>query len=90
MPRKKLDANSVNLFRKAKNDLQEGGSNTLYLALGMLRWKENPEDEKSYRAPLILIPAELKRSSAKAPVKLKQLEDEVSYFQPDPHRILTQ
>jgi very-short-patch-repair endonuclease len=80
MPRKKLDANSVNLFRKAKNDLQEGGSNTLYLALGMLRWKENPEDDKSYRAPLILIPAELKRSSAKAPVKLKQLQDEAPIF----------
>lgn len=80
MPRKKLDANSVNLFRKAKNDLLEGGSNTLYLALGMLRWKENPEDEKSFRAPLILIPAELKRSSAKAPVKLKQLEDEAPIF----------
>lgn len=80
MPRKKLDANSVNLFRKAKNDLQEGGSNTLYLALGMLRWKENPEDEKSFRAPLILIPAELKRSSAKAPVKLKQLDDESPIF----------
>ena len=80
MPRKKLDANSVNLFRKAKNDLQEGGSNTLYLALGMLRWKENPEDEKSFRAPLILIPAELKRSSAKAPVRLKQLDDESPIF----------
>lgn len=80
MPPKKLETNSVNLFRKAKNDLQEGGSNTLYLALGMLRWKENPEDEKSFRAPLILIPAELTRSSAKAQVRLRQLPDEVPIF----------
>ncbi len=80
MPKKKLEQNAINLFRKAKNDLQEGGSNTLYLALGMLRWKENPEDNRSYRAPLILIPAELTRSSARAPVKVRQLPDESPLF----------
>jgi len=77
---KKLEQCSVNLLRKAKNDLEEGGSNTLYLALGMLRWKENPEDDRSYRAPLILIPAELTRSSARAPVKVRQLPDEAPIF----------
>jgi len=66
MSKKKLEQNSINLLRKAKNDLEEGGSNTLYLALGMLRWKENPDDDRSYRAPLILIPVELTRSSARA------------------------
>lgn len=80
MPRKKLEQNAITLLRKAKNDLEEGGSNTLYLALGMLRWKENPEDDKSYRAPLILIPAELTRSSARAPVKVRQLPDETPIF----------
>ncbi|MFA0792314.1 DUF4011 domain-containing protein [Microbulbifer echini] len=80
MSRKKLEQNAVNLLRKAKNDLEEGGSNTLYLALGMLRWKENPEDDRSYRAPLILIPAELTRSSARAPVKVRQLPDESPIF----------
>ncbi|WP_252177136.1 DUF4011 domain-containing protein [Endozoicomonas sp. 4G] len=80
MPKKKLDQNAINLFRKAKNDLEEGGSNTLYLAVGMLRWKENPEDDRSYRAPLILIPAELTRSSARAPVKVRQLPDESPIF----------
>lgn len=80
MPRKKLDQNAINLLRKAKNDLEEGGSNTLYLALGMLRWKENPEDDRSYRAPLILIPAELTRSSARAPIKVRQLPDETPIF----------
>ncbi len=47
MPRKKLEQNEITLLRKAKKDLEEGGSNTLYLALGMLRWKENPEDDRS-------------------------------------------
>ncbi|MCY4356421.1 MAG: DUF4011 domain-containing protein [Gammaproteobacteria bacterium] len=80
MSKKKLEQNSVNLLRKAKNDLEEGGSNTLYLALGMLRWKENSEDDRSYRAPLILIPAELTRSSARAPIKVRQLPDESPIF----------
>ena len=80
MSRKKLEQNAINLLRKAKNDLEEGGSNTLYLALGMLRWKENPDDDRSYRAPLILIPAELTRSSARAPVKVRQLPDETPLF----------
>jgi very-short-patch-repair endonuclease len=80
MPQKKLEQNAINLLRKAKNDLEEGGSNTLYLALGMLRWKENVEDDRSYRAPLILIPAELTRSSARAPVKVRQLPDEAPIF----------
>ncbi|MDO6424459.1 DUF4011 domain-containing protein [Saccharophagus degradans] len=80
MPQKKLEQNSINLLRKAKNDLEEGGSNTLYLALGMLRWKENPEDTRSYRAPLILIPIELTRRSARAPIKVRQLPDESPIF----------
>ena len=80
MPQKKLERNAITLLRKAKNNLEEGGSNTLYLALGMLRWKENPADERSYQAPLILIPAELTRRSARAPVKVRQLPDEVPIF----------
>ena len=80
MPNKKLEQNAINLLRKARNDLEEGGSNTLYLALGMLRWKENPDDDRSYRAPLILIPAELTRSSARAPIKVRQLPNEAPIF----------
>lgn len=80
MNKKKLEQNTINLFRKAKNDLEDGGSNTLYLALGMLRWKENPEDDRSYRAPLILLPAQLTRSSARAPIRLRQLPDEAPIF----------
>lgn len=77
---KRKDAKLVDLLRKAKNDLEEGGSNTLFLALGMLRWKEIPESDKSYRAPLILLPVKLERRSAQAPVKMHQLPDEEPIF----------
>jgi hypothetical protein len=80
MPTKKLETSSISLLRKAKTDLEEGGANTLFIALGMLSWKENPEDDRSYKAPLILIPVELTRKSAKAPVRLRQLKDEEPLF----------
>lgn len=80
MSQKRLEHASISLLRKAKNDLEEGGSNTLFLALGMLKWKENPEDDRAYRAPLILIPVQLIRKSARAKIKVKQLPDEQPIF----------
>ncbi|CAA0105879.1 Uncharacterised protein [Halioglobus japonicus] len=80
MSKKKVENSLVNLFRKAKNDLEEGGANTLFLALGMLSWKEDTRDVKSYRAPLILIPVQLVRKSARAPIRMRQLQDEDPLF----------
>lgn len=80
MPKKKVENTLVNLFRRAKNDLEEGGANTLFLALGMLSWKEDPNDTKAYKAPLILIPVQLIRKSARAPVRLRLLQDEDPLF----------
>ena len=80
MARKKLESSLVNLFRKAKNDLEEGGANTLYLALGMLAWRESPEDNKVYKAPLILIPVQLLRRSARAPIRVQQIAGEEPLF----------
>lgn len=70
----------VELLRKAKNDIEEGGSNTLFISLGMLRWKEVPESDKSYKAPLILLPVKLERKSAQANVTMMQLPDEEPLF----------
>lgn len=78
--KKRMETKLVELLRKAKNDLEEGGSNTLYVSIGMLRWKETPESEKSYRAPLILLPVRLERRSAQAPVYMRQLPDEDPLF----------
>ena len=65
------------LFRKAKSDLSEGGTNTLFLAIGSLRWKKRPEDTRSYRAPLLLLPVKLARKSAQSDFYLVHHEDEV-------------
>jgi very-short-patch-repair endonuclease len=74
--RDKLDALLIELFRKAKTDLEEGGANTLYLGLGFLKWKKSANEEKAYRAPLILLPVRLERKSALSGVVMTRHEDE--------------
>ncbi|HQU69964.1 MAG TPA: DUF3320 domain-containing protein [Albidovulum sp.] len=65
------------LYRKARSDMAEGGTNTLFLAVGLLRWKRSDGDSRSYRAPLLLLPVRLERRSAQSEFRLSQLEDEV-------------
>ena len=66
----------IGLFRQTKSDLAEGGTNTLYLVAGVLRWKKKPEDEKVYRAPLLLLPVKLDRTGASERFRLRFHEDE--------------
>ena len=67
----------LTLFRRAKSDTQEGGTNTLFLATGFLRWKRTEGDTRTYRAPLLLIPVKLERRSARSDFKIEHHEDGV-------------
>ncbi|PWR17605.1 DUF3320 domain-containing protein [Zavarzinia compransoris] len=67
----------IELYRKARSDAQEGGTNTLFLAAGFLRWKRNASDLRDYRAPLLLIPVKLERSSARSDFRLTHHEDDI-------------
>ena len=69
----------TNLFRQAKSDLAEGGTNTLFLALGFLRWKQKPDDARTFSAPLLLVPVKLVRKSAQSTFQLAHHEDEVRF-----------
>ena len=53
-----------NLYRSAKIGLEENGANTLYLALGFLKWYESGVSEKPRYAPLVMIPVDIIRKSA--------------------------
>lgn len=75
-----LEKNLINLFRRARSDFEEGGANTLFLVIGMLRWKEDTRSDQSYKAPLILLPVKLERTSARAKPKIMQLPDEEPVF----------
>ncbi len=52
------------LYRQAKVSLEENGTNTLYLALGFLKWYESDVSEKERHAPIVLIPIDVVRKSA--------------------------
>ena len=65
-----------NLYRTAKSSLEENGANTLYLALGLLRWYESDHSRKARYAPLILIPVDLVRKLATHSYVIRLRDDE--------------
>jgi very-short-patch-repair endonuclease len=79
LPVDELNARLTDLYRRSRNDLAEGGSNTLFLVMGFLRWKKSPADETAYSAPLLLIPVKLTRASAVSGYKLSRHEDETRF-----------
>src|SRR5699024_9881144 len=76
LPKEKLDTRAVEIFRKARTTLQDGGANTLYLAIGFLLWRRNEKDKKRFRAPLILLPVSLNRKSVRSGIRMVAHDDE--------------
>jgi hypothetical protein len=71
-----LEGRLVELYRGARNAMQEGGSNTLFLALGFLVWTRPDKPEVRVKAPLILLPVTLGRKSARSGFTVQLHEDE--------------
>lgn len=57
-----LEESLKKLYRAAKVSMEENGSNTLFLSLGLLRWFESEMSEKPRYAPLVLIPVDIVRN----------------------------
>ncbi|MCR4892530.1 MAG: DUF4011 domain-containing protein, partial [Lachnospiraceae bacterium] len=72
---KELNSRLKNLFRAAKSSMEENGANTLYLALGLLRWYETEKSENARYAPIILLPVEMVRKFGLQGYKIR-LRDE--------------
>lgn len=73
----KLQQKLLNTYYAARTSLEEQGVNILYLALGMLHWYESNASEELRKAPLILIPVALERSTARERFKLRYTGEEV-------------
>lgn len=71
-----LDGRLVDLYRGARNALQEGGANTLFLALGFLVWSRPDKPDHRVKAPLILLPVTLDRKSARSGFSIRAHDDE--------------
>ena len=70
-----LQLSLTEIYRKARADQQEGGSNTLFLTIGSLLWRQR-DRETPYRAPLILVPVVLERPSVRSGFALRVHDDE--------------
>jgi very-short-patch-repair endonuclease len=71
-----LSATLTNLFRKAREGLEEGGANTLFLAFGLLRWTDTERAEASHLAPILLVPVTLLRQSVRSGFRLVRHDDD--------------
>jgi very-short-patch-repair endonuclease len=76
LPEEDLTKRAIEIYRKTQVALQEGGANTLFLAIGFLLWKHKENDEKRFRAPLILLPVSLERKSVRSGIRLMAHDDE--------------
>lgn len=64
------------LFRSARNAIEENGTNTLFVAVGVLEWREAEGSDRTYRAPLLLVPVQLKRKSVLEGFSLHRMDEE--------------
>lgn len=65
-----LQQRLLNTYYHAQQSLQEEGINTLYLALGMLRWYRSPDTDTERSAPLLLVPVSLDRTDVQGRFRL--------------------
>lgn len=72
---KETTTRTIKLFRDAKNNEEETGSNTLYFCIGSLTWR--PADKgKDYQAPLLMLPVRMERRSIGSAFRLVRHDDE--------------
>lgn len=73
----RLERLLLNTHYTARTTIEEQGVNTLYLALGMLRWFESAASEEERAAPLILVPVALDRTSARSRFRIRYTGEEL-------------
>lgn len=65
------------IAQESKTVLDEQGYTILFLALGFLDWYDSPSAEEPSRAPLILIPVELKRGEVRESFSLQWTNEDI-------------
>lgn len=71
-----VEKSVVQLYRQSRVSMEENGANTLYLALGALKWYESKTSVKPRYAPIVLLPVELIRKSARIGYVVRLRDDE--------------
>ncbi len=63
--------------KKVKEFIEETGVNVAYMVFGFIHWKESPSSNYFFRAPILLVPIQLKQASAVDPYFIKSAEDNI-------------
>ena len=63
-PSDRLQTRLLRTYYTANTAIEEQGVNTLFVALGMVEWYESESSDNLRKAPLVLVPVELSRTSA--------------------------
>ncbi|WP_195575446.1 DUF3320 domain-containing protein [Paenibacillus sp. 1001270B_150601_E10] len=71
-----LEKRMVHIYRSARTALEENGANTLFLALGLLKWYESPVSELPRYAPIVLIPVDILRKSSRQGYVIRARDEE--------------
>ena len=71
-----LDRSLRRLDEQARLAIEEQGVNTLFLALGMLRYTEEEASEQVFNAPIVLLPVQLTRKSARSGYRVRAADDD--------------
>lgn len=71
-----LDNILVYIHKNAKQAIDENGSSTLYLAVGLLKWFDRKTPEQPRYSPILLLPIEISRRSVNSKFTLKSREEE--------------
>jgi hypothetical protein len=66
----------TSIYRSSRQSIEENGANTLYIALGMLKWYETPTSERARYAPILLLPVEIIKKSAQKGFVIRSREEE--------------
>ncbi len=76
MSEQSLKVSLTSLYRTSRSSIEESGTNTLYLAMGLLEWFDPKAADKIRYAPLILIPMEIVRQSVATGYKIRQRDED--------------
>lgn len=63
-----------NIYRAARNAIEETGANSLFLAIGTLRWYENQLSDTPRYAPILLLPVEMVRKKGNYYIRTRDEE----------------
>ena len=76
LAQEELDKRILAIYRESRTAIEEGGANSLYLAVGFLDFYETPKSRKRRRAPLLLVPLVLSRGSVREGYRLSRGDDD--------------